>query len=58
MKNKNHFSTGLAKSNGKLKFKYPGIMAIVMYSFILAAMIELLLAYFLYEKPTIIYNFS
>lgn len=58
VKNKTYNLTGLAKPNGKLKLKYPGVMAIVMYSFILAAIIELLLAYFLYEKPTITYNFK
>lgn len=48
---------GLTESNKKLKLKYPGVMAIVMYSFILTAIIELFLAYLLYEKPIIIYNF-
>ena len=47
VKNKTYHPSGLAKSNKKLNLKYPGVMAIVMCSFLMTAIIELLLAYFL-----------
>lgn len=57
VKNKICNLIALATSKKKLKWQYPGVMAIVMYSFLLTAMIELLLAYVLYEQPTTTYNF-
>lgn len=47
VKNKAYHPNTLVKSNKKRNLKYPGVMAIVMYLFLLTATIELLLAYFL-----------
>lgn len=57
MKNKIHNPIALGEYNKKLNLKYPGVMTIIIYSFLVIAMIELFLAYFLYGKPTITYNF-
>jgi len=49
------FTQSLA--NRKLKWQYPGVMAIVIYSLFFAAILELSLAYVLYEPPSSFYNF-
>lgn len=55
-KNLCHFKKSTPSRALKPKWQYPGVMAIVMYSLFITAVVELSIAYVFYEEPVEFYK--